>query len=379
MTKPVSAVPEIFATATSPLPLADLDSNFSYLVTQINDISTYSNYAADSGILNAIVLNYPTGVGLSGLNAGTMVQFKPANQNTGAVTLQIKINNVNVGSAAPILDAQGNAMTAGLLKTNVVYCVIYDGTNWSLQSLAPTGTPLPSYTGNALNLLRVNSSETGIEWSSAGQGLPATTGNNGKFLWVDGQTGSAAWSSTVTGSPGIGTFDFNVKTTGTTALTATFGCSGSSSTTSLRIFNGTHNDWATIQCEWSGANTASLEMYAPYTGSHKFFTTPFAGSSTLRAQIDVSGNFGLQTVGTGFRVKEGSNAKQGTAVLSGGTATVSNTSVTANSRIFLTSQVDGGTPGFLRVSARSAGTSFTITSSSGTDTSTVAYIIFEPA
>jgi hypothetical protein len=68
----------------------------------------------------------------------------------------------------------------------------------------------------------------------------------------------------------------------------------------------------------------------------------------------------------------------GVVTLVGGTATVANTSVTANSRIFLTSQTDGGTPGFLRVSARSAGTSFTITSGSGTDTSTVAWVIFEP-
>ena len=83
--------------------------------------------------------------------------------------------------------------------------------------------------------------------------------------------------------------------------------------------------------------------------------------------------------GKGFQVKEGSNCKQGTATLVGGSAVVSNTSVTATSRIFLTSNADGGTPGWLRVSARTAGTSFTITSSSGTDTSTVAYEIFEPA
>jgi len=59
--------------------------------------------------------------------------------------------------------------------------------------------------------------------------------------------------------------------------------------------------------------------------------------------------------------------------------TVSNNSVAANSRIFLTSQADGGTPGFLRVSARVNGTSFTITSSSGTDTSTVAWMLVKPA
>lgn len=85
------------------------------------------------------------------------------------------------------------------------------------------------------------------------------------------------------------------------------------------------------------------------------------------------------SAGSGLQIKEGSNAKMGTATLVGGTVTVGNTSVTANSRIFLTCQTPGGTPGFLYVSARSAGTSFTITSGSGSDTSTVAYLIVEPS
>ena len=79
------------------------------------------------------------------------------------------------------------------------------------------------------------------------------------------------------------------------------------------------------------------------------------------------------------QIKEGLNAKMGSATLVAGTVTVSNTSVTANSKIFLTSNADGGTPGFLRVSARTASTSFTITSSSLLDTSTVAWLIVEPA
>lgn len=80
-----------------------------------------------------------------------------------------------------------------------------------------------------------------------------------------------------------------------------------------------------------------------------------------------------------LKIKEGSNKRMGTATLTAGAATVNTTSVTANSRIFLTSNTDGGVVGFLRVSAISAGTSFTITSSSGTDTSTVAWLIVEPA
>lgn len=92
-----------------------------------------------------------------------------------------------------------------------------------------------------------------------------------------------------------------------------------------------------------------------------------------------TGSLAVATAGQGLQVKEGANAKQGTAILVAGTVTVANTSVTATSRILLTSQVDGGTPGFLRVSARVAATSFTITSSNAADTSTVAYQIFEPA
>lgn len=92
-----------------------------------------------------------------------------------------------------------------------------------------------------------------------------------------------------------------------------------------------------------------------------------------------NGNVVANTVGFGFRTREGSNAKQGTATLVAGSSVVSNTSVTSTSRIFLTSNADGGTPGFLRVSARSAGVSFTITSSNAADTSVVAYEIFEAA
>lgn len=97
------------------------------------------------------------------------------------------------------------------------------------------------------------------------------------------------------------------------------------------------------------------------------------------ALLVTDGDFAVNTAGKGLKVKEGSNARMGTSTLVAGAVVVSNTSVTANTRIILTSQVDGGTPGFLRVSTRTASTSFTITSSSGTDTSTVAWMLVEPA
>ena len=76
-----------------------------------------------------------------------------------------------------------------------------------------------------------------------------------------------------------------------------------------------------------------------------------------------------------------SKLNHGQATLVAGTKVVNTapaTFVTANTRIFLGVHTPGGTPGWLQVSARSAGTSFTILSSSGTDTSVVDYWMVEP-
>jgi hypothetical protein len=89
------------------------------------------------------------------------------------------------------------------------------------------------------------------------------------------------------------------------------------------------------------------------------------------------GNVDITVAGSGLRVAEGTNAKQGVVTLASGTVVVANTSVTANSRVMLTAQ-DNNSTGALRVSARTAGTSFTITSNNGTDSGVVAYEVFEP-
>jgi hypothetical protein len=84
------------------------------------------------------------------------------------------------------------------------------------------------------------------------------------------------------------------------------------------------------------------------------------------------------TAAAGYNPSGGTPLSSGTAVLAAGTATVNSALVTAGAVIIVTCQVPGGTPGFLRVSARTAGTSFTITSSSGTDTSTAGWVILGP-
>jgi hypothetical protein len=75
-------------------------------------------------------------------------------------------------------------------------------------------------------------------------------------------------------------------------------------------------------------------------------------------------------------VPEGSNAYMGTAALNGSTpVTVSTGAVSAKSRIYLTHQVVSGTPGVPYVGTVTAGASFTVVSGSGSDASTVAWLI----
>lgn len=99
-----------------------------------------------------------------------------------------------------------------------------------------------------------------------------------------------------------------------------------------------------------------------------------------------TGDLAVVTVGKGLKVKEGTNAKMGQAVLNGaGTVSVSTTAVTTNSRIFL-SYADKGTSSTglsepLWVSAISNGTSFTIKSGmpGSSNDATVNWLIIDPA
>jgi hypothetical protein len=105
-----------------------------------------------------------------------------------------------------------------------------------------------------------------------------------------------------------------------------------------------------------------------------------SASTTFLGLVKIFDDCKVESAGNGYQVKEGANCKQGTATLNGTTeVTVSTNVVTASSRIFLTINAPGGTPGSPYVSSRSAGTSFGIKSTNAADSSTVAYEIFEPA
>lgn len=96
----------------------------------------------------------------------------------------------------------------------------------------------------------------------------------------------------------------------------------------------------------------------------------------------VSVDLAFQTDGKSIKVAEGGAAtKMGLATLVLGVSVVGTTSVTAQSRIFLSVESLGTVtvPTVVAVTARTPGTSFTITSANLTDTSKVAWLLVEPA
>jgi hypothetical protein len=104
------------------------------------------------------------------------------------------------------------------------------------------------------------------------------------------------------------------------------------------------------------------------------------GAQSVTGNItETGGSLDIATAGQGLKIAEGANAKQGiSGAMVAGAATVNTTAVTASSRIQLTRQEGGVSPGAVFVTARVAGTSFTIGSTNGADTGQVAWELFEP-
>lgn len=137
----------------------------------------------------------------------------------------------------------------------------------------------------------------------------------------------------------------------------------------------------------NGTDTSGLGRY-PSNLNTDYFTY----SSSLSAWNFVTGNASVLQLystkvgcnrsleilraGDGIGIKSGTNCKIGSTSLVNGTVTVLNTSVTANSIVVPNRKTISGTPGFLSYTT-TTGVSFTITSTSNTDNSTIDWLIVE--
>lgn len=134
----------------------------------------------------------------------------------------------------------------------------------------------------------------------------------------------------------------------------------------------------------NGGN-AELSMYSSGVLGMYIHNTTESGNGIIEANGSIETiadggfkfNSGVSSTSNRIYIQEGSDANMGVATLVGGTVTVNNLKITANTRIFYSVQTAGGTQGFLSTT-RVANTSFTINSTSGTDTSTIAWVLIEP-
>jgi hypothetical protein len=124
------------------------------------------------------------------------------------------------------------------------------------------------------------------------------------------------------------------------------------------------------------AQTGATNNYAAqFLGGNVGF-----GISSPTKTVDITGDIQLNTAGNGIYIKQGTNATFGLATLVGGTVVINTTKITANSVVVLTGQ--GGdiiNLGSYSITARTAGTSFTISSSNVLDVNTVGWLIIEPS
>lgn len=135
-------------------------------------------------------------------------------------------------------------------------------------------------------------------------------------------------------------------------------------------------DFRGIEIAADNANAKGIYQTGGNTKNSFVGATGFGATTTPTDKVEITGNLALLSAGNKIKIATGSNASLGTATLVGGTITVNTTAVTASSKIFLTYDLFGGTPGSLEVGTITAGTSFVINSSSALDTSDVNWIIF---
>lgn len=323
-------------------------------------VSIY-NQVFINGTLNTATYNSSTSLTLS-VSAGTLtnatlVQY--ANINNELATLRVQgLNGSNEENFA-ITERPDGTYLQSLYAGQGQYRPIFFTTG---ETPIGTLTPMISMYPNA-TLGNAGFVALGGNGNNMAVAVNQNNNNVNHFLMQGSGTGitpsiAARGSDT---NVGIG---FDVQGANNVSFT-----SHSFGNNEFQIFGVGGSSWLAVGSSASAAPTLSANGAA--SAINIALAPKGAGIVTSTGSIDIT------TAGSGLKVAEGSNAKQGIVTLTGTTTVVSNTSVTANSRIFLTSQVDGGTPGWIRVSTRTAGTSFTITSSSSTDASVVAYQIFE--
>lgn len=193
-------------------------------------------------------------------------------------------------------------------------------------------------TGYALGQLWINKT------SGAWFGLSSVAGGSANWVSLGTTTGSFV---TVT----AGTF---ATSTATTAISLASG----------NVFTGTGSNAAVgFIFTPKGAGGLTLTTGDLTLSSGDLAMTAGSATLTLGDLTLTNGSIALGTAGNGISIKSGANARIGQATLVAGTLAVANTSVTANTRVFLTrSSVNASVALGVLEAVVNAGVGFTINS-----------------
>ena len=140
-------------------------------------------------------------------------------------------------------------------------------------------------------------------------------------------------------------------------------------------WNGTAIANGTVTLTASGATNHIVALRSTGAVSTTTASTNWNNTADYLRLYKVMTNSTTVTSYEDHRQAIGASSICGVATLVGGAVTVSCASVTESSVIQVTSQSDGGTPGWLRIASRTPGTGFVVTSSDAADASAVGWTL----
>jgi len=148
-------VSNVFGNESGNQPATQIDTNFAQLFAAYNALTSVANYFVDGGAVNAIAVTVPTPLVVA-LVAGTALQVKVANSNTGATTI-----NVNgLGANNVVYPGTAAALSSGQLVAGGIYSFMFDGTNWQYLGSQASGGGTQLVTGSTTITLSGMSSTT---------------------------------------------------------------------------------------------------------------------------------------------------------------------------------------------------------------------------
>lgn len=144
MSKPITT-PFTFQAQAGPIPLSQLDSDFSTAAAAINDFATYSNYLTDtSGAPNQITVTIPVGTTFS-YSAGVKLEVLLGNTTT-STAVQINVNGL--GNKA-VQNIDGSVPAVGQLIAGMILQLQYNGTVFLLVGAASKPGSIAPFTATA--------------------------------------------------------------------------------------------------------------------------------------------------------------------------------------------------------------------------------------